>query len=404
MFIVRSFNRLLLALLCLTLGACALRKNDAPPWQIGRFQKIEAEEEDVLKGGLRVGFQGFTKPGFAEARTGIYSMEVFDPKKTPVLFIHGLLSEPQTWKKMTTLLREDPAIRENYQFWFYSYPSGTPVVPSGAILKKHLDTVIAEVERKHKISMNRRLIVVGHSMGGILAKSLVSRTGDKLWDAAFTAPIEEFDLTEEEKRLTVSAFRYTPRTYVKEVIFLATPHRGSQLANNFIGRLGSRLSARPKVVETLSRDLVTKNSERLTPQFSAFVAEKVNSISTLRPESPVTKLLADLPVDRAVAFHTIVGIKPGLEKRALAEQGDGVVPLESTFVKGAFCEAGVRSGHSVHTKKQAAELVDAILQRRAGVLTEAQLAERISQIDLVFARVDGKTIEGPSSPVTGQTN
>ena len=273
-------------------------------------------------------------------------MEPFDPKKTPVLFVHGLLSEPQTWKKMTTILAEDPAIRENYQFWFYSYPSGTPVVPSAAIMKKHLDAVIAKVEREHKISMHRRLIVVGHSMGGILAKSLVSRTGDTLWDAVFTAPIEEFDLTEEEKRLTVSAFRYTPRTYVKEVIFLATPHRGSQLANNFIGRLGSRLSARPKLIEVLSDDLVNKNSERLTPQFSAFVSGKVNAISTLRPDSPVTNLLADLPVDRSVAFHTIVGIKPGLERKTLAEQGDGVVPLESSFVKGAICEAGVKSGHN----------------------------------------------------------
>ena len=393
MLLIRCFNRFVLALLCLMLGSCAVRKGDAPPWQIGRFEKIEAGEKDVLKGGTRVGLEGFIKRGFAEMRTGIYSMEPFDPKKTPVLFIHGLLSEPQTWKKMTTILREDPSIREKYQFWFYSYPSGTPVVPASAIMKKHLDAVIAKVERDHNITMNRRLIVVGHSMGGILAKSLVSRTGDKLCDTVFTAPIEEFDLTEEQKQLTVSAFRYTPRTYVKEVIFLATPHRGSNLATNFVGRLGSRLSARPKVIEELSRDLVSKNSARLTPQFSAFVSGKVNAISTLRPDSPVTNLLADFPVDRAVAFHTIVGIKPGLEKKDLAEQGDGVVPLESTFVKGAIYEAGVRSGHSVHHKKEAAELVDAILLRRAGLLTEAQVEDRISKLDLVFARFDGKPIK-----------
>ena len=394
MVAARYMDRFLLLLSCLLLGACAVQKGDAPPWQIGRFEKVEAGQEDVLKGGLGVALQGFAIRGFAEKNTGIYSMEPFDPKKTPVLFIHGLLSEPLTWKGMTTLLREDPSIREKYQFWFYDYPSGTPVVPSAAIMKRHLDAVIRQVERDHDISMHRRLIVVGHSMGGMLAKSLVSRTNDKLWDAVFTAPIEEFDLTEEEKKLTVSAFRYTPRTYVKEVIFLATPHRGSQLANDLVGRIGTRISARPKAIEELSRDLVTKNRERLTPQFFDFVSRKVNAISTLRPDSPVTKLLADLPVDRAVTFHTVAGIKPGLEKKPPAEQGDGVVPLSSTYVKGAIFEAGVQSGHSVQNKKETEEIVKAILLRRAGLLNDSQVEEALSRLDLVFARFKGKTIQG----------
>ena len=383
------------------LGACAVHKEEAPPWKIGRFEKIEAGEDDVLKGGLGVALQGFTRRGFAEKLTGIYSMEPFDPKKTPVLFIHGLLSEPSTWKKMTTILREDPSIREKYQFWFYDYPSGTPVVPSAAIMKRHLDTLIAKVERDHNISMHRRLIVVGHSMGGMLAKSLVSSTGDRLWDTVFTAPIEDFDLTKEQKKLTTTAFRYTPRTYVKEVIFLATPHRGSQIANNLVGRIGTSLSARPKAIEELSHDLVTKNRERLTPQFFDFVSKKVNAISTLRPDSPVTNLLADLPVDRAVMFHTIAGLKPGFEKKAPAEQGDGVVPLESTYVKGAICEAGVLSGHSVHRKVQAADLVKVILLRQAGLINDATVKKRMSELDLVFARYRGepiKTISKDYSP------
>lgn len=354
---------------------------------LGRFEENHDAKKVDTTARLNInGLKGFFFKGYAEKQTGIYIMEPFDPKKVPVLFIHGLLSEPRTWRGMVEELQTDPDITKNYQFWFYAYPTATPVVPSAAVLKRHLDGAIRTVEKEYGVSMNRRLIVIGHSMGGMLAKSLVSKTGDRLWDAVFTAPLEEFDLTELQKKQLGAAFRYEPRRYVDEVIFIASPQRGSHLADSFGGRIGSKFSARPKSIEELSEALITKNRDRLKPEFYKFVADNVNAISTLRPDSPVTALLADLPVDKGVTFHTLAGIKQKDYKEGQAEAGDGIVPLESTVVPGARCEVGIYSGHSVHATKDAQQIVHMLLRLHAGLAKEPEVRAAIRTMPLPFAR------------------
>lgn len=385
---MKSFLKALGPLL-LTLFIASCSTHEKPdPLAFSKFENAyratEIKKTDPPSFG---GLKGFLVKGHAEQHTGIYLTEPFDPQKIPVLFIHGLLSEPKTWERMAFELKKDPEIRDNFQFLFYAYPSGTPIVPSAAILKNHLDRTVATIERDFKISMNRRLIVAGHSMGGILAKSLVSDTGDRLWDTAFNAPVEEFDLSPQQKTMLSNAFRYEPRSYVNSVIFLASPQRGSNLASSFVGRIGAKLSARPQAVEDLASALLTKNKKRLQPEFASFIANKVNSITTLKPDSPVTSLLADLPIDEDVTYHTVAGV-PSFDYQTEKAQnkGDGVVPLWSAELKGARCEIGLVSGHSIHFKETTIKVVQQILKVHGGQLSEAQLAKQIQALPVPFAR------------------
>jgi hypothetical protein len=64
----------------------------------------------------------------------ISRLQPYDPNKTVVLVIHGLMDSPATWAPMLNRLRGYEEIRRNYQFWFYSYPSGYPYPYSAAIL------------------------------------------------------------------------------------------------------------------------------------------------------------------------------------------------------------------------------------------------------------------------------
>ena len=71
----------------------------------------------------------------------ISRLQPYDPNKAVVLVVHGLMDSPATWTPMLNTLRGDADIRRNYQFWFYSYPSGYPYPYSASILRRELDAV-----------------------------------------------------------------------------------------------------------------------------------------------------------------------------------------------------------------------------------------------------------------------
>src|ERR1043166_2349313 len=65
----------------------------------------------------------------------LFRLQPYDSKKIPVLFVHGLQDTAATWMPMLNALLDDPQIRNNYQFWFFTYPSGYPFPYSAALLR-----------------------------------------------------------------------------------------------------------------------------------------------------------------------------------------------------------------------------------------------------------------------------
>jgi len=109
------------------------------------------------------------------ARTAaIERLQPYDPNKTIVLVIHGLMDSQATWAPMINKLRGDPVIRKHYQFWFYSYPSGYPFPYSAAILRGELDGV------EKRFPKMKPMVVIGHSMGGCSVLELTpERRGER---------------------------------------------------------------------------------------------------------------------------------------------------------------------------------------------------------------------------------
>ena len=272
-----------------------------------------------------------------------------------MICVHGLLDSPVTWVPIINALRGDPVIRERYQFWFFSYPSGYPYPHSAAILRKQLDAMNASYP-DHK-----KEVLIGHSMGGLISRTMITDSGMKLWDAYFPQPPDQLAVSPASREILSKALIFQHRPEVGRVIFISSPHRGSDLAAGWIGRLGSLLVKAPGMLLRIaeeSRDLTTMDAGTL--KFSRMA----NSIATLSPENQFVKVINTIPPVAGVPYHSIIGDrgKGGNKDHTKPVSSDGYVPYWSSHIEGAKSETIVPSKHSAHQNAEAIEEVRRILR------------------------------------------
>ena len=251
-----------------------------------------------------------------------------------MLFIHGLMDTPATWVPLLNDLRADKEIRANYQFWFFSYPSGYPYPYSALILRHELDAI------EKKYPLRKPMVLVGHSMGGCISRTLITEPGTKLWLAAFGKPPEQTEMPEESKRLLKEGLIFKSRSEVGRVIFMSTPHRGSDMASNWLGRIGSMLVRTPMKLLTLGNTI----AEAVTPDPAALALKRFpNSVDTLAPNNRFVVAINKIPITPGIPYHTIVGDRG---RGDTPNSSDGVVAYWSSHLDNAASERIVPSDHS----------------------------------------------------------
>ena len=183
-------------------------------------------------------YRGLFSPEHFTGTRGLFLLEPYDPDKIPILMIHGLMSSPLTWKSLTNALLADPYVRTHYQIWHYVYPTGESLFYAAKGLRDALDALKRGLTVAH-LPRPKPMVVIGHSMGGLLAKSLVCDSRNELWNAVFTVPPERLVVGGAASSDLRGSFFFRTRKDSAKVIFMAIPQRGSTLAANWIGRLGS---------------------------------------------------------------------------------------------------------------------------------------------------------------------
>jgi pimeloyl-ACP methyl ester carboxylesterase len=317
--------------------------------------------EERAKRLARSGFMSMIRPAAMPRKPQIYLLEPYDPDKTPLVMVHGLQSTPVAFATLVNALRSDPEIRANYQIWQFYYATGTPVLANALALRESLDKTVRTLDPPDRNAASKRMVVLGHSMGGVISHTLVSSSGDRVWKSVFRVPPNQLkgDPLAIHELERILYFQRNPR--VTRVIFMAAPHRGSPMAESFVGRLGNALSRLPPMEERGFSGLATANPEAMMPGAAKFYAGgRFSAVRTLSPESTALIALSKLPVE--VPFHSIIGQQhPGRKERG----SDGVVPYWSSHLDGATSERIVRSGHEVIGNAEAIDEVIQILHRNA---------------------------------------
>jgi pimeloyl-ACP methyl ester carboxylesterase len=275
--------------------------------------------------------------------TGLYMLQPYDPDRVPLVFVHGLISTPQMWRNVINEIETDPELRRRYQCWVFAYPTGNPPLYSALRLREEL----AKVHQRYPDAKD--MVLVGHSMGGILSRTQVTTVERVHWDvigkdkaAAFFANIKPGSLVE---RATL--FEANPQ--VGRAIFICTPHRGSQMAIGTLGQLAIKLISLPG-------DIVSATAGTLGNSVAIITGDPnrmPTSIDGLSPRNPTLKVLDHRPIE--APHHSIIGDRG---KGDSPKSSDGVVEYWSSHLDSAQSEKIVPGPHG------ACELPETIAELR----------------------------------------
>lgn len=285
----------------------------------------------------------------------VYMLQPYDPNRKVLVMLHGLASSPEAWINVANEVLGDEKLRNQYQIWQVYYPTNHPISLNQKALRESLEATLRHFDPDGTAAASQDMVLLGHSMGGVISRLLVTNTGDQLRDTL----LDEFQISRKRQRLARAQvdpyLKFEAMPQVSRAIFVAAPHRGTPFAENRLSRWASKLISLPLSVADrlteLTKVVVDPNSASPVALTRGF-----NSIDNLSNQDPFIRASAELPIDPRVQYHSIIG--NNTPKLSLQASNDGVVPYQSSHLAGADSELVLPSWHSVQ------ETPDAIIEIR----------------------------------------
>jgi pimeloyl-ACP methyl ester carboxylesterase len=274
------------------------------------------------------------------APTGLSMRRPYARGKVPVVFIHGLWATPRSWEGMIALLEAEGQLKDEYQFWTFGYSTGDSIPYSACLLRRSLEDARRQFDPGKTDRSFDRMVLVGHSMGGLLAKMMVIESGTRLWSEVSDRPFDELVGEPDDRDIFGQVLLVKPLPGVRRVVFIATPHRGSRLGGGWLRTLSARLVGGTEPLRSVFGRLVARNQPGFFKE--GFRNGLPTSIEELEWEAPFLKSLGDLPASPGVKFHSIIAVRPDCLQ---AERTDGVVSYASAHLESAGSEIVVSAGH-----------------------------------------------------------
>src|SRR6185436_13404494 len=178
----------------------------------------------------------------------------------------------------------------------------------------------------------------------------------RFWANVSSKPFEEVNLKPETRELLKEALFVKPLPFVKRLVFIATPHRGSYLAGpQIVRRLIQRLVRIPTNLATIGAELTG-----LSAGGKGYLSlQRIpTSIDNMSPRNPFIRVLSSIPIAPGVKAHSIIPVQG---TGPIENGADGVVKYASAHIDGVESEVVVRSGHSTQSNPRTIEEVRRIL-------------------------------------------
>lgn len=293
---------------------------------------------------FKLALTGLIHPGALDSK--LILLEPYDPQRIPVVLIHGLNSHPRMWRDVINDLRADPKLRGRYQFMIFYYPTGWPIAYSAMRLREELKAFETLFQHPQK------MVLVGHSMGGLLARMQVISPARKLWDARLGHDADplyaKLPATHLLKRM--SLFSADPN--IGREVYICTPQRGSGLADLSLTSWFMKILSLPTTITSALIDLPNNLLSK----------GRFNSVAGLSPSNPLYAALEQIPIQ--VPHHSIIGDRG---KGDTPNSSDGVVPYWSSHLCTAQSEEIVPRNHGAYDHPQAILELRRILLLNAGL-------------------------------------
>ncbi len=317
-----------------------------------------ALEYGIRKSGYS-SWEGLIRPGSAEAgQEKLFMLEPYQAGKYPVVFVHGFFSSPRIWAQFANEILARPELRNCVQLMAYRYPTGRPFPESAAILRRELLAMKETFDPRGEDPGIANTALVGHSMGGLVSKLVITHSDDRLWCSVANRPLTEINIPDEGRKRLHELFYFEPVPFVRRAVFMGTPHDGSQLASRTLGRISSTCVQLPSAERIEHAWLIKQNPGVFSPELTRNIP---TSIDLMEPGSGLLQAVQTLCPGENVQLHNIIGVGC---LSPLEGIGDGVVARESAKHPWVTTEKQVHTTHSgLHESDEAIEELLCILRR-----------------------------------------
>jgi len=227
-------------------------------------------------------------------------------------------------------------------------------------LREDLNEARAVLDPPHANPALDQMVLVGHSMGGLISRLQTLDSRDDFWHILSDQPFNKLNAEADTRAKLQEVLYFRPNPSIQRVITIGTPHRGSNFSNDTTQWLMSKLISLPDKLTGGQEQLVRDNRGLFRDTRLLKITTSVDSLS---PSSPVFPVMIAARRAPWVHYHNIVGLVPerGIFGK-LAAGSDGVVTRESAHMDDVESELVVEADHStVHAHSMAVFEVRRIL-------------------------------------------